>query len=924
MVSIDMRNLAFAIAVCLIVAGGHGNARGQEAGTAEATVNQGLTAFNRGDFTAAEQAFSDFLRNFGANPQAQPYLERVMSLLAFSQIRQRKFTEAVESTTAFLKKFPEAPAAEELSFWQGFALFRADPPDLAKATAALDGFVQKYPKSSKVPDALMAKGAALMQQEKWKEAATLFQDLAVKGPDRVKGKAQILAFFSLIEAGNPEAAAAWGAQIDPRSPDFHSVAAYSLLHLRLGDEFAEADRHRDALRVLQRVWPSGRVFAWQKDRLIQLRQQLDRAKATKSDEVIELEDQIGQVERELAQLEKMPDYDTALQMRIAQAFIRLERHREAALVLAEAKAKLPDSKLLEQANFQYLICLQEIGHYPLLVTEATEFLEKYPKSEQAPWALYLRGEAYQRLQRFDLAHDDFKRVAEQYRTFPQRERAAFLVGYTLMMQDRNIEALAVLGRHDQEFPTGQMRETAAYWAAMAHYFDKNYDLARAAFDQFLKTYPNSGMTSDVLYRKAHSLVAQQKFLDAYKELEALVAAHPESERIDEAYSLLGDSYFALGEIDRGIEAYRKVTKNNPRIYDYAYFRIADAYRALEEWEAMQKHLQAFVADSPESPKLVEALRRLGQLLRRDGKEEEARQLYWDAIREHGDDTERVAVEDMLVGLGRMYKGEAERRQLVAKLGDLAESAEREKKPLLAARALWAQASNVQREDSEQARRTLLRAADLVTPDRATPNLLSDFGDAARAAGQPEKAEKLYRGLIAWYPRSVQRDRAYAGLGLLALQDGKEQAALDWFDRFERETIQSPMRKEVLRARANLFLKRGQKEQAIAQLEEILKLQNARGLPWVEALYQIGEIYLAAGDPARAIPYFQRIYVMYGRWADYVSKAYLQSGLAFEKLNMRDEARRTYEEYVQNTTLHNQPEFPKIRERLQALGGGGQG
>lgn len=910
---------ACAVLVCLAVSA----SQAQEAGTAEAVVNSGVSAFNRGDFAAAEKAFSDFLRDFGANPQAEPYLERVMSLLAFSQIRQRKFTEAVESTTAFLRRFPEAKAAEELTFWQAFALFRMDPPDFGKAIPAFDGFIQKFPKSPKVPDALMAKGTALMQQEKWKEAAALFQELVKTAPPRIRGKAQILAFYGLVESGDGDAAAAFGAEIDPRSPDFHSVAAYSLLHLRLGDEFAAADRHRDALRMLQRVWPRGRVAAWQNERLKGLRMRLEQARANRPDEVMELEDQIGQIERELAQLETMADYDIALQMRIAQAFIQLDRHREAALILTEAKEKLPESKLLEQANFQLLASLQQMGHYPRLVEEATKFLERYPRSEQAPWALYLRGEAYQRLQRFDLAHDDFKKLVETHRAFPQRERAAFLVGYTLMMQDRNQEAIAVLGRHDQEFPNGQMRETAAYWAAMAQYFDKNYDLARAAFAQFLKTYPNSGFTSDVLYRKAHSLAAQQNFLEAYKELEAFVAAHPGSERIDEAYSLLGDSYFALGEIDRGIAAYRRVTKNNPRIYDYAYFRIADAFRALEEWEQMRKHLEAFIQDSPESPKMVEALRRLGQLLRRDGQEEKARQIYWEAIRAHGNDPDRTAVEDMLVTLGRMYRGD-DRAQLLAQLGDLAETAERDRKPLLAARALWARASLLRADDLDQANRLLLRAADLVTPDRTSALLLADFGDAARAMGQSEKAERLYRGLIAWHPRAVLRDRAYAGLGLLALQQGQEVAAMEWFDRFERETIQSPLRKDVLRARADLFLKRGERGRAIEQLEEILKLQNARGLPWVEALYQIGEIHLADGNPGKAIPYFQRIYVMYGRWTDFVSKAYLQSGLAFEKLNMREEARRTYEEFVQNTTLHSKPEYPKIRERLQALGGGGQG
>lgn len=892
----------------------------QEAGTAESVLNEGVSAFNRGEFANAEKIFSKFLTDFGANPQAAPYLERVMSLLAFSHVRQRKFTEAVESSSAFLKKFPESKSAEELSFWNAFALSRLDPPEYAKAIAALDAFVKKYPQSPKVPEAELTQGTALMQQGKWKEAAEIFKKLAESGPDRIKGKARILAFFSLVEAADLPAAAAWGATIDPRDPNFHSVAAYSLLHLKLGDELAAGDKTRDALRAYQKVWSKGRAIAWQSQRLTNLQAEVEKARAARSDDLISLEDSLTQVQNELASLEKLPDYDTALQLRIAQSFIRLERHREAALTLREAMVKLPESQLLEQVSFQYLVCLQEMERWPTLVEAAGEFLTRYPKNEQAPWALYLRAEAYQRLQRYDLATEDFKKLVTEYRNFPQRERASFLVGYTLMMQDRNPEALEILGRHSQEFPTGSMRETAAYWAAMALYFDKNYELARSAFEQFLKAYPQSTFAADVAYRRAHALAAQQNFTDAYKELEAFVATYPQSQQIDEAYSLLGDSYFALGEIDRGLEAYGKVTKNNPRIYDYAYFRVADAYKALEEWPKMQAHLEAFIKNSPDSPKLVEALRRLGGLLRRDGKEEEARQIYWDAITQHGDLTDRFAVEDMLTGLARSYRGE-QRTELLAKLSDLAETAERDKKPLLAARAMWARALLLQKDDPALSSRLLIRASTLIPPERATPNLLADFGDAARKAGEPQRAEELYRGLIAWYPRAMQKDRAYAGLGLLSLDAGKDKAALEWFDLFDRESIESPLRKDIFNARAELFLKRGQKAEAIAQYEEILKLQNARGLPWVEALYKIGELYLELGDPKRAIPYFQRIYVMYGRWADYVSKAYLQSGLAFEKLNMIDEARQTYIEFTENTTLADKPEIAKARERLRALGGG---
>jgi hypothetical protein len=48
-------------------------------------------------------------------------------------------------------------------------------------------------------------------------------------------------------------------------------------------------------------------------------------------------------------------------------------------------------------------------------------------------------------------------------------------------------------------------------------------------------------------------------------------------------------------------------------------------------------------------------------------------------------------------------------------------------------------------------------------------------------------------------------------------------------------------------------------------------------------------------PDLAISYFQRLYVMHGRWRDWVAKTYYRSGEAFEKLDDYASARRTYQE-----------------------------
>lgn len=60
--------------------------------------------------------------------------------------------------------------------------------------------------------------------------------------------------------------------------------------------------------------------------------------------------------------------------------------------------------------------------------------------------------------------------------------------------------------------------------------------------------------------------------------------------------------------------------------------------------------------------------------------------------------------------------------------------------------------------------------------------------------------------------------------------------------------------------------------------------------------------------------------MYGRWRDWVAKAYYRSGEAFEKLNDELSARRTYQELAEREDLAGFEEALKARRRLDSLGG----
>jgi tetratricopeptide (TPR) repeat protein len=155
---------------------------------------------------------------------------------------------------------------------------------------------------------------------------------------------------------------------------------------------------------------------------------------------------------------------------------------------------------------------------------------------------------------------------------------------------------------------------------------------------------------------------------------------------------------------------------------------------------------------------------------------------------------------------------------------------------------------------------------------------------------------------------------------LELRRGNEKAALAWFDRFEKETLGSVIFGRTLLAKARLLEDRGKYADARATLQAVLESPAATGNEKAEALFRTGDLYLREGNAKLAVPYFQRVYVMHGRWRDWVAKSYLRSGEAFEKLEDTLSARRTYQELAENEDLAGREETAAARKRLEALGG----
>jgi len=905
--------------------------------TADELAVNAKSLYTQGKYADAAALYRKFIGEYGAAKEAREAVRQMRYPFAMALLQLQKFPEAEEAIDAALKNDPavEAHLRQELVFWK--AVCQMQDKDYAAAGRTLEQFLAQFPAGAernpsyakqfpaiqKIPEARMLIGTCLLLDEKYREAAAYFAEIPSALPPADRGRATVLELYARLEAGEDDRAMDLVAAEYPRMGELLQLITFQTLTLELGSRYLEKQELRKAIICLQRIWTAERLLKHQEARLSDLESRLQAASANPAaDPYAKLlyGQMIAKVKREIESFRKIENFDSALRLRLATAYQGMQRYRESALIMEAMLNEMPPDKLVESASVNLVQSWNQIERWPKAIEAARTFAAKFPQSESLPLVMYLQGVAEQKSLRQDEAVATFDAVTKKFPDSPFAGRARFMKGFSLLLAERNAEAIAVFEEFPQRHPQHELAEPAAYWRGMAYSLDKQFPQARKAMDEYLAAHPDGPMRSAAVFRKAYCAQQMEDYTTSIRELSAYLRQFPDHGENSEARVLLGDALMNEGRMDEGIAALQGINRADTRFFEEGVFKTGKAYKLLEDHDALRALMTAFKDENPRSPRVAEAVYHLGWIHRQADEPGKARDVYWEAIAAYGNDPAIWSVDDLFAALAKLYRGPEESAHYQARLRDLGEAARGSGRKVLEMRTLWARAGALRKSSPIQAGSLLVEAAALADVQTTNPLLLADFGQALLDVHRDDVGGKMFRELVKWNPRAPQKDRAFAALGLLELRRGNEKAALEYFARFERETLGSAQLGQVLLAKARLEESRGRSADARKTLEGLLASPSSTGKEKAEALFQIGETHMKDGKPHLAVPYFQRIFVMYGRWTDWVAKAYLRSGEAFEKLDDTDSARRTYQELMERREMADYQETGAARERLNALGG----
>jgi TolA-binding protein len=195
-------------------------------------------------------------------------------------------------------------------------------------------------------------------------------------------------------------------------------------------------------------------------------------------------------------LEKFPDDPLAAKAQhyAGVCYLQLKKPEQAIAAFEQLTSKFPAFDLLDQAylnlGMSYYAAAQA-GKGELHDKAAAAFaavIEKFPKSTQAPQALFYRGESLYARNKKEDAVNSYRELAEKHTKSQQRPEALYALGVTLQELGRDADA-------------------------------------GAAYDRFLRDYPKHALATEVVMREADTLLAAKDFAKAEKQF-ALVARAP--------------------------------------------------------------------------------------------------------------------------------------------------------------------------------------------------------------------------------------------------------------------------------------------------------------------------------------------------------------------------------------------------------------
>ena len=896
--------------------------------TLQEQLEQTVSAFGSGDYASSYWQFENMELDYGTEPEflARNFQQTILPVRGYAALMADRPTDALIYFGELLSQHQLHPGLQAFALYNA-AIAQSQTDALAAAAQTFHNFQLTFPGSNEAALALLQEAELRYEIGDVAEATALLDGFYESdAPKTLRMQARLRALQIAGETGSTERARAILFESDWNVAAMPDIAVLSFAALDAGDLLLNEGHYSEAVRAYRLTLPRKALIEKQRERLRVVESTLAQQSLFASSIWKSHSQQlVVRLTRQLDLLENMADYTPGLYLRSGQAYLLWKRTREAT-ILFRTVAQTPefDADIRAEAHYRWILSLCEEEDWQGARNTAHLFLTEHPAHKLANNALFLIARTYQGEGEFLEAIAVLDELITNFPDDKQAPRWYFTRGYNFSALERQSTARDDFNTALQRFPDSSLVEQLKLWRGLTFFFERDYTASLDALEALKKTSKKHPLYPEINYRIANITYAQRDYEKALKTADTLIKAFPDHHRVPEAQALRGDIFMGQGQLLQAASAFRQVPPDDAQLYDYAIFQASKIYKALERYDLLRKHLQAYIDrdDANERPRVSEALYWIGWSLQQEERGTEAFPLFEDALTRFGNDPKARAVGSILSAYVDLYKRLGKTDSTLPAFDTWLQSATEQslaegELTWFARLTLFKSLRQRRSLGDEGADATLLSIHRFVPIEQQDAETLASVGLVLIQHGY-DSADDYCEQILIEYPKHFERGTAYFGKAQLAANAERLEEARRWLLRFLEQTPTHPLAANVRLLSADILTQQSIYDGARAVLNEILQIKEIRGRPHARALAGLARIETAQNHPERAIPYWQRIYTLYRAYPEIIIDAYWESALLFEQIGDSEAARNTLRELLSDERLNEFEAYQLAKEKLPEL------
>ena len=350
-------------------------------------------------------------------------------------------------------------------------------------------------------------------------------------------------------------------------------------------------------------------------------------------------DQFKKIE---AEFNANKDYDAFISYRIGLCLLELNRPWEAFVAFRDIFDNNPEFSRITGTYYYYIVALRRTGRNAEAQAKCKEFLGKFPKADENSAIGIILGEISQDT-------EDFKEAIAHYRWVKDNVKnltvdAAMEIDFRIAcchfaMVDWN-DARVAFDKFLKQYPHSPVTQQVLYMNALCWFYQGKFKETKAAFDTYEKEYPRGQFLPDVRYRQAivkfgsnpPETTETLRLCNEWLKEFAVLKTDEVINQLPEVHTLIGDTYIRLA--DQLTEAIRLADldiRNSDSTNGKNSAAANKAKLEKQKNDITSKAVDAYVTAARTgrtNPSALEfVLRELGKMLPGRGEHQRMRDLY---------------------------------------------------------------------------------------------------------------------------------------------------------------------------------------------------------------------------------------------------------------------------------------------------------